>query len=106
MASPAWTPPPEDWIEINCDARVGGDSMCIATLARDHTGDVLWTAVSMLSFRDPLIGKAAACHLAIDSARLRSHNYVLVESDSEIVIKALKGLHSIWNIDNYVSLCN
>ncbi|KAM6559885.1 uncharacterized protein LOC133032157 [Cannabis sativa] len=101
-----WTPPPEDWIKIKCDVRVGGDSMCMATLARDHSRTVVWAAVNMLNFRDPLIGEAAACRLALDSARLKNHNYVLVESDSEIVIKALKGLHSSWSIDNYVSLCN
>uniref|UniRef100_A0A803QEH0 RNase H type-1 domain-containing protein n=1 Tax=Cannabis sativa TaxID=3483 RepID=A0A803QEH0_CANSA len=76
--------------------------MCMAALARDHTGSVVWAIISRLNFRDPLIGEAAACFLALDSARIRKHNYVLVESDSETVIKALKGSHYFWNIDNYV----
>ncbi|KAM6592064.1 hypothetical protein CsatA_014669 [Cannabis sativa] len=80
--------------------------MCIAALARDHSGTVLWAATSSLNFRDALIGEAAACQLALDTARRRKHNFVLVESDSEVVIKALKGLHYVWNIDNYVSVCN
>uniref|UniRef100_A0A803Q6S8 RNase H type-1 domain-containing protein n=1 Tax=Cannabis sativa TaxID=3483 RepID=A0A803Q6S8_CANSA len=90
VAPPAWTPPPEDWIKINCDARVGGNSMCIATLARNHSGNILWAVVSRLGFRDPLIGEAAACCLALDSTRFRGHNFVLVENDSEMVINALK----------------
>ncbi|KAM6540499.1 hypothetical protein CsatB_004948 [Cannabis sativa] len=106
VATPIWTPPPEDWIKINCDVKVGGDSMCIVALARDLSGAVVWAATSFLNFSDPLIGEAAACHLALDTTRLRNHDYVLVESDSDVVIKVLKGLHYIWNIDNYVSLCN
>ncbi|XP_030505324.2 uncharacterized protein LOC115720311 [Cannabis sativa] len=95
VVTPSWTPPPKDWIKINCDVKVGGDSMCIATLARDHSGAVVWAVTSCLNFRDPLIGEAAACQLALDRARLRKHDYVLVESDSEVVIKALKGMHYI-----------
>uniref|UniRef100_A0A803NLV2 RNase H type-1 domain-containing protein n=1 Tax=Cannabis sativa TaxID=3483 RepID=A0A803NLV2_CANSA len=87
VASPAWTPPHEDWVKINCDAKIGGDSMCIAALARNHSRTVVWAAATKLNFRDPLIGEAAACHLALDSARLKNHNYILVDSDSELVIK-------------------
>ncbi|KAM6543214.1 hypothetical protein CsatB_007661 [Cannabis sativa] len=89
--SPVWSPPPEEWIEINCNVKVGSCSMCVATLARDHTWTVLWAATKRLNFTDSLIGEAAVCQLAVESAVVMKHPFVLIESDSEKVINALKG---------------
>uniref|UniRef100_A0A803NHF6 Reverse transcriptase domain-containing protein n=1 Tax=Cannabis sativa TaxID=3483 RepID=A0A803NHF6_CANSA len=36
-----WSPPPQGWIKLNCDVRVGLDSMCLAAMARNHLGEVV-----------------------------------------------------------------
>ncbi|KAM6559052.1 uncharacterized protein LOC133033131 [Cannabis sativa] len=104
--SPVWSPPPEDWIKINCDVKVGSGSMCVAALASDHTWIVLWVAANILDFADPLIGEAMTCRLALESVLLKKHLFVLIESDLEKVINALKGTYSSWTIDNYIFICN
>ncbi|XP_060964641.1 uncharacterized protein LOC133033660 [Cannabis sativa] len=101
-----WSTPPEDWIKINCDVKVGGESMCIVALARDHVGMVLWGATNFLNFTDPLIGEVAVCQLALETATVRKYDFILIESDSEVVINAIKGVHSNWKIVNYLSVCN
>uniref|UniRef100_A0A803PD65 Reverse transcriptase domain-containing protein n=1 Tax=Cannabis sativa TaxID=3483 RepID=A0A803PD65_CANSA len=63
--------------------------MCVAALARDHTRAVLWAAVSMVSFSDSFIGEATACRLALESAGIKNHNNVLVESDSDLILADL-----------------
>ncbi|KAM6562483.1 hypothetical protein CsatB_022481 [Cannabis sativa] len=101
----AWSPPPVDWIKINCDVRVGGDSMCVVAIARDSTGSILWVATKLLKFADSIIGEAAACLLALETAVSMHHPFVMVESDSESVIKNLKGADTLWGIENYVRQC-
>uniref|UniRef100_A0A803NVC9 DNA repair protein RAD51 homolog 3 n=1 Tax=Cannabis sativa TaxID=3483 RepID=A0A803NVC9_CANSA len=66
-----WSTPPEDWIKINCDVKVGGESMCIVALARNQVGMVLWGATNFLNFTDLLIGEVAVCQLALETATVR-----------------------------------
>ncbi|KAM6543702.1 hypothetical protein CsatB_008149 [Cannabis sativa] len=101
----AWSPPLEDWVKINCDVKVGGDTMCAVAIARDHKESVLWVAAKRLHFSDPLTGEAATCLLAMETAVSLHHPFVMVESDSEIVIKNLRGTDSFWGIENYVRQC-
>ncbi|KAM6565002.1 hypothetical protein CsatB_025000 [Cannabis sativa] len=70
--------------------------MCVVALARDHKETVLWVASKVLNFSDPLIGEAVACLLAAESTVSKKHNFVLIKSDSEKVINALKGNCSYW----------
>ncbi|XP_060963932.1 uncharacterized protein LOC133033259 [Cannabis sativa] len=98
-----WRPPPQDWVKLNCDVRVGLESMCAAVVARDHVGKVIWVTISKLEFSDALCGEAAACCLALESARDRGLKFILIESDSRIVINALNGKDSRWELDDYVS---
>uniref|UniRef100_A0A803PQ79 RNase H type-1 domain-containing protein n=1 Tax=Cannabis sativa TaxID=3483 RepID=A0A803PQ79_CANSA len=63
-----WVPPLDDWVKINCDVKVGCDSMCVVAITRDHKESILWVATNLLSFSDPLIGEAAACLLAMETA--------------------------------------
>uniref|UniRef100_A0A803QC51 RNase H type-1 domain-containing protein n=1 Tax=Cannabis sativa TaxID=3483 RepID=A0A803QC51_CANSA len=73
--------------------------------------DTIWrarnkkVAVKRFNFSDLLIGEAAACTLALETVVMMKHLFVLVESDSEKVINALKGVHSTWSIDNYIQMC-
>ncbi|XP_060967362.1 uncharacterized protein LOC133035535 [Cannabis sativa] len=100
-----WTPPPQDWIKVNCDVRVSLESMCIAIVARNYLGKVIWIHSARLDFSDALCGEAAACCLAVSSAAELGYKYVIVESDSRLVINALNKKMSHWALDNYVSFC-
>ncbi|KAM6550711.1 hypothetical protein CsatB_000519 [Cannabis sativa] len=97
--------PPEDWVKINCDVKVGFESMCTVANSRDHKESILWVATNLLNFSDPLIGEVVACLLAMEIATARHHNFVMVESDSKTVIKNLTGAGTNWGIDNYVRQC-
>ncbi|KAM6550347.1 hypothetical protein CsatB_000155 [Cannabis sativa] len=55
-------------IKLNCDVRVGLESMCIAGVARDHLGKVIRVDTSRLENSDALCGEAAACCLAVSMA--------------------------------------
>ncbi|KAM6562790.1 hypothetical protein CsatB_022788 [Cannabis sativa] len=101
----SWCPPPQDWLKLNCDVRVGMDSMCAAVVARDHVGKVIWVSTKRLDFSNALCGEAAACCLAIEEAKARGIEFLIVESDSWVVINALNGKESCWELDNYVSFC-
>ncbi|KAM6550789.1 hypothetical protein CsatB_000597 [Cannabis sativa] len=101
-----WTPPPLDWIKLNCDVRVGLESMCTAVVARNHLGRVIAIHTSRLDFSEALVGEAAACCLAVSVALDLKLNYVIVESDSRLVINALNGKASHWALENYVSFCS
>ncbi|XP_060959271.1 uncharacterized protein LOC133030517 [Cannabis sativa] len=99
------SPPPEDWVKINCDVRVGLESMCVVAIARDHTESILWVATNKLQFTDSLIGEAATCLLALETATTMHRPFVMVESDSKIVIKNLEGIDSFWQLENYARQC-
>ncbi|XP_060969854.1 uncharacterized protein LOC133037062 [Cannabis sativa] len=101
-----WSPPPKDWIKLNCDVKVGLDSMCIAVVARDHFSRVIRVHTARENFSDALCGEAAACSLAVSVARDLGYKYVIVESDSSVVINAINGKESRWAIDNYISFCS
>ncbi|XP_060962265.1 uncharacterized protein LOC115695280 [Cannabis sativa] len=92
--------PPED-----CDIRVGLDSMCAAVVARDHVGKVIWVVTSKIDFSNALCGEAMACCLALQEAKVRGVKFLILESDSRVVINALNGKESWWELDNFVSFC-
>ncbi|XP_060968744.1 uncharacterized protein LOC133036241 [Cannabis sativa] len=98
-----WKPPPLDWIKLNCDVKVGLDSMCSAVVARDYLGRVLRITTARLGFADALCGEAAACCLAIETALDLKANFVIVENDSSVVINALNGKCPHWVLVNYIS---
>ncbi|XP_060972636.1 uncharacterized protein LOC133038486 [Cannabis sativa] len=98
--------PPPEWIKLNCDIKVGLDSMCSAVVARDHLGRVLRITTARLDFVDVLCGEAAACCLAVETALDLKANFIIVENDSSVVINALTGKESQWALENYISFCN
>uniref|UniRef100_A0A803PK34 Uncharacterized protein n=1 Tax=Cannabis sativa TaxID=3483 RepID=A0A803PK34_CANSA len=71
-----WTPPPEDWIKINCDVKVGCGSMCGVALARNHTSSILWVTTNKLNFEDLLIGEAGTCQFAMEKVVLLKYFFV------------------------------
>ncbi|KAM6570726.1 hypothetical protein CsatB_018711 [Cannabis sativa] len=101
----SWSPPPQDWIKINCDVRVGLESMCTAVVARNHMRRVIWVHTARLDFSDVLCGEAATCCLGVSLAMEFGSKFVNVESDSRLAINALNGKEFYWALDNYVSFC-
>ncbi|XP_030494770.2 uncharacterized protein LOC115710550 [Cannabis sativa] len=101
----AWSPPPLDWIKLNCDVKVGFNSMCIAVVARNHVGRVIRVQTAREDFSEVLCGEAAACCLAVSVALELGSKFVIVENDSRVIINALNGMDSHWSLENYVSFC-
>uniref|UniRef100_A0A803P0N1 Reverse transcriptase zinc-binding domain-containing protein n=1 Tax=Cannabis sativa TaxID=3483 RepID=A0A803P0N1_CANSA len=65
-----WRHPPQDWLKLNCDVRVGLGSSGIAVVARNHLGEVVWVHSARLDYADALCGEAAAVCLALETAKL------------------------------------
>ncbi|KAM6559138.1 hypothetical protein CsatA_028377 [Cannabis sativa] len=101
----AWHPPPHDWIKLNCDVKVGLESMSIAIVTRNHEGEVAWVRTAKLDFSDALCEKAECC-LALDKAKEKGCMFIIVESDSRVVINSLNGKEIRWEVENYSSFCN
>ncbi|XP_030479460.1 uncharacterized protein LOC115696712 [Cannabis sativa] len=101
----AWSLPPLDWVKLNCDVKVGLESMCIAVVARDHMGRVIRVHTAREEFSDALCGEAATCCLAVSIALDSGYKFVIVENDSRVVIDAINGKGSRWALENYISFC-
>uniref|UniRef100_A0A803NI18 RNase H type-1 domain-containing protein n=1 Tax=Cannabis sativa TaxID=3483 RepID=A0A803NI18_CANSA len=80
--------------------------MCSAVVAGNHPGRIVWIQTVRLDFFDALCGDAAACCLALSIAKDMGSKFIIVESDSRVVINALNRKDSCWALDNYVSFCN
>uniref|UniRef100_A0A803NFN8 RNase H type-1 domain-containing protein n=1 Tax=Cannabis sativa TaxID=3483 RepID=A0A803NFN8_CANSA len=91
-------------LRSTCDVRRGRETMCVSTMARDHLGTFVWVAINNFPFFDSLIGEAAAS-LAIETSIALGYNFVMVKSDSKVVINAIRGLSPRWDIDSYISNC-
>ncbi|XP_060960831.1 uncharacterized protein LOC133031364 [Cannabis sativa] len=100
-----WSPPPKDWIKLNCDVKVGFDDMCVAVVARNYLGEVVRVQTARVEFSDVICGEAEACCLAISTALEMGHKFIIVENDSRVVINAINGTESRWALENYVSFC-
>ncbi|KAM6541648.1 hypothetical protein CsatB_006095 [Cannabis sativa] len=72
--------------------------MCAAVVARDHVGKVIWVTTSKLEFSNALCGEAVACCLALEEAKARGVKFLILESDSRVVINALNGRESRWEL--------
>uniref|UniRef100_A0A803Q191 EF-hand domain-containing protein n=1 Tax=Cannabis sativa TaxID=3483 RepID=A0A803Q191_CANSA len=76
----------------------------LAAMAHDHhVGKILWASTKRLPFANALSGEAASCLLALELAERKSLQFVIVECDSDLVIKVVNGLNLKWEIDNYVA---
>uniref|UniRef100_A0A803QGV6 RNase H type-1 domain-containing protein n=1 Tax=Cannabis sativa TaxID=3483 RepID=A0A803QGV6_CANSA len=100
-----WDLPPIEWIKINYDARRGRETMCMLGVAYDHLGAFVWVAVNNFPFSAPLITEAVACLLAVETSVALGYNFVIVESESEVGINAIRGLSPRSKIDSYISNC-
>jgi ribonuclease HI len=88
-----WTPPPSGWLKINCDASFDSENaICsIACICRDQVGKVIWARnESNLRCIDVPEAEAKACLLGLKSIHDPSKVSIILESDSAIVVEAIK----------------
>uniref|UniRef100_A0A803P1Y7 DUF4283 domain-containing protein n=1 Tax=Cannabis sativa TaxID=3483 RepID=A0A803P1Y7_CANSA len=64
-----WNPPPLGLIKLNCDVKVGLDSMCLAVVARNHLGVMCGIQSARLDFSNALCSEAAACCMVLEVAK-------------------------------------
>jgi ribonuclease HI len=100
-----WKPPPSGWVKINCDASFDyeNDSCSIACIARDHLGIVIWARnQANLKSVDVPEAEAKACLLGLKSIHDHSKASIVLESDSAIVVDAIKrrnqGKSRLWKL--------
>uniref|UniRef100_A0A803NZD3 RNase H type-1 domain-containing protein n=1 Tax=Cannabis sativa TaxID=3483 RepID=A0A803NZD3_CANSA len=84
-----WCPPLQDWIKLNCDVKVELESSCVAVVAIGHFSEVAWVNTTTLDFSDALCSEAASCCLALDMTKLKGYKFIIMESDSRVVINSL-----------------
>uniref|UniRef100_A0A803Q424 RNase H type-1 domain-containing protein n=1 Tax=Cannabis sativa TaxID=3483 RepID=A0A803Q424_CANSA len=72
--------------------------MCTTVVARNHLGEVIRIHTARLGFSDVLCGEAAACCLAVSVALELGFKFILVESDSRIVINLSMGQRHIGRL--------
>ncbi|RYR04846.1 hypothetical protein Ahy_B06g084641 [Arachis hypogaea] len=95
-----WKPPLQGWIKCNVDAAfIGAQSVgAVAIVFRDHNGSLLSGINSTIVAGSPLAAEA----LAIRAALIMSQNFlmqkIIIESDNQILIQALKSHASIAEI--------
>ncbi|XP_016192126.1 uncharacterized protein LOC107633006 [Arachis ipaensis] len=95
-----WRPPLQDWIKSNVDATfIGAQSVgAVAAVFRDHNGSLLSGINSTIVAGSPLAAEA----LAIRADLIMSQNFlmqkIIIESDNQILIQALKSHASIAEI--------
>ncbi|KAJ1392784.1 Ribonuclease H-like superfamily [Sesbania bispinosa] len=99
--SKSWRPPQADAIKINCDAAFKAQSQlaAIAAIVRDSSGVILSLSSKIVPTSSPLLAEALAVREAVLLASGTFWPRILVESDSQVVIEALKGGNQHWEID-------
>uniref|UniRef100_A0ACD5W8Q4 Uncharacterized protein n=1 Tax=Avena sativa TaxID=4498 RepID=A0ACD5W8Q4_AVESA len=88
-----WSPPPEGWVKINCDASYDSEnSICsIACICRDRLGRVTWACnESNIKCFDVPEAEARACLLGLKSVHDITGASIILESDNALVIEAIK----------------
>ncbi|KAL5564007.1 hypothetical protein UlMin_033754 [Ulmus minor] len=105
--SPSWTPPPSDWIKINCDAALNDSGSSIACVARNDKADIIRWEARRIDLCSPLVAKALAVDMAIKMAVQANWRYIFLVSDSKIVIEALQNRNSDspWSISSILDNC-
>lgn len=89
----SWVPPDKDWIRINADAsrRYDLQSTTIARIIRDTDSRVLTTYNKKLGNCPILIAECEVVRCAILAAISMGYSKVYINTDSQIVVNAVKG---------------
>ncbi|RYR23091.1 hypothetical protein Ahy_B03g068364 [Arachis hypogaea] len=95
-----WRPPPPGWIKCNVDAafREVYSAGATAAVFRDHAGSLLTASNHRIAASSPLAAEAFAVREALIMAKNFQLDRIIFESDSLILIQALKSKASIAEI--------
>ncbi|XP_016177823.1 uncharacterized protein LOC107620121 [Arachis ipaensis] len=95
-----WRPPPPGWIKCNVDAafREVYSGGATAAVFRDHAGSLLTASNHRIAASSPLAAEAFAVREALIMAKNFQLDRIIFESDSLILIQALKSKASIAEI--------
>ncbi|PON34701.1 hypothetical protein TorRG33x02_352810 [Trema orientale] len=86
--------------KFNVDAVVRTSFTVSAAIARDETGTIIGMLTEKWNFSDPALGEAAAILTATKLTRMLGARFVVIGSDSSIVINSLVNNDSVI-IDGY-----
>ncbi|KAL5551694.1 hypothetical protein UlMin_001870 [Ulmus minor] len=105
--TPSWTPPPFDWIKINCDAALNDSGSSIACVARNDKADIIRWEARRIDLCSLLVAEALAVDMAIKMVVQANWRYICLASDSKIVIEALqiRNSDSPWSISSILDNC-
>ncbi|XP_021748634.1 uncharacterized protein LOC110714431 [Chenopodium quinoa] len=86
-----WKAPPEGIIKLNCDASLHEEGWIgMGVIARDWKGEVLFAATRRVrAYWPPIVAEGKAIALAVKLAKRFGLPEVIIESDSEVIIKRL-----------------
>ncbi|XP_058783723.1 uncharacterized protein LOC131658448 [Vicia villosa] len=98
-----WKPPPRNWIKINCDgvsSSSPGLSAC-GGIVRNSDGMFLGAFASSVGISNSLMAELSGAMIAIEFAYENNWNFVWLETDSTMVVKAFKSPFVVpWTIRN------
>ena len=103
-SSARWCCPNQGMLKLNCDATVGDLSSCIAIVARDWRGKLVFAISKKVNTNIPAQAEANAILLAIHIAINFSFCSCVIESDRKVCIDAIKGGGNLipWRLLNFV----
>ncbi|KAI3907557.1 hypothetical protein MKW98_016201 [Papaver atlanticum] len=83
----SWLPPAANMVKINIDAAFGTrNSSCVA-VARDFRGRFLSAGTSLSEIHKPLVAEAGGFLLAFALASRMNYKNVVIESDSQSIVR-------------------
>ena len=91
-------------LKLNCDAAVGDLSSCIAVVARDWRGMLVFAISKKVNTNIPIQAEANAILLAAHIVLNFSFCNCIIESDCKVCIDAIRadGKESPWRLVNFV----
>ncbi|KAJ1420322.1 Ribonuclease H-like superfamily [Sesbania bispinosa] len=104
QSSKAWRRPRADAVKINCDAAFNSDlqTAALASIARDSSGAILAVSSRVSPASSPLIAEALAVREGVLLASATPWPKILIESDNQQVIEAIRGGTQQWAINQIV----
>ena len=100
-----WCCPNQGMLKLNCDAAVGDLSSCIAVVARDWRGMLVFAISKKVNTNIPIQAEANAILLAAHIALNFTFCNCIIDSDCKVCIDAIRagGKEIPWRLVNFVN---